>query len=186
MRFRHLLLAAAIVGALGQVGLPALAASEDGSLDARISELEAKVRRLEALVEQQYRALGECARVEELEEALASCVSAEEVEEALAESEDHPTLYDETEIKVGGYVKMDVILSDYSNAPTRGVGEDFFIPETIATAGESGDPRLNFHAKETRYWLKSFTPTSTGCPRPARSSRSRRQHSYWPNSTGRS
>jgi hypothetical protein len=63
---------------------------------------------------------------------------------------------------MGGYVKLDALLSDYSNAPTRGVGEDFFIPGTIATSGEPRDPRLNLHAKETRFWLKSFTPTARG------------------------
>lgn len=95
------------------------------------------------------------ARIDELEAKV-------EKLEALAKSADNPTLHDETEIKIGGYVKMDAILSDYSEAPTRGAGEDLFIPGTIATSGESRDPRLNLHAKETRFWLKSRTPTQRG------------------------
>ena len=163
MRARHWLIGVAAFGMLLPMASPVIAANDTNAHEARISELEAKVEKLEALLEQRYRELYEsCARTEEVEEALAGCASVEQVEEALANPADHPTLYNETEIKVGGYVKMDGLISDYSNAPTRGVGEDFFIPETIATSGEPGDPRLNFHAKETRFWLKSFTPTERG------------------------
>jgi hypothetical protein len=145
------------------LGVPVNAATDTAAHEARISELEAKVERLEALLEERYRELDQsCARTEDVEEALATCASIEQVEEALADPADHPTLYNETEIKVGGYVKMDGLLSDYSEAPTRGVGEDLFIPETIETSGESRDPRLNFHARESRFWLRTFTPTERG------------------------
>ena len=145
------------------MAMPAIAAVDTTAHEDRISELEAKVARLEALLEQRYRELDEsCARTEDIEEALEGCATVEQFEEVMAAPEDHSTLYDETEIKVGGYVKMDGLISDYSKAPTRGVGEDFFIPSTIQTSGESGDPRLNLHAKETRFWLKSFTPTDSG------------------------
>ena len=162
MRSRRLLIGVAALLALLPMALPAFAASDSSSLEARIVELEAKVQRLEALLEQQIVEVESCARVEQVEEAVASCAKIEQVEEAIADAADHPTLYDETEIKVGGYIKMDALISDYSNAPTRGVGEDLFIPSTINTSGEPGDPRLNFHAKETRFWLKSFTPTGRG------------------------
>ncbi len=163
MRAKYLPAGVAALGMLLPMALPVNAANDTAAHEARISELEAKVQRLEALLEQRYRELDEsCARTEEVEEALAGCASVEQVEEALANPADHPTLYNETKIKVGGYVKMDALVSDYSNAPTRGVGEDLFIPETIATSGEPGDPRLNFHAKETRFWLKSYTPTERG------------------------
>ena len=163
MRARTLLGSVVTLSLLLSMALPATAATDATAHEARISELEAKVDRLEALLEQRYRELDEsCARTEEVEEALAGCATVAQVEEAFANPVDHPTLYNETEIKVGGYVKMDGLISDYSNAPTRGVGEDFFIPSTIATSGESGDPRLNLHAKETRFWLKSFTPTERG------------------------
>jgi hypothetical protein len=145
------------------LAVPVNAATDTAAHEARISELEAKVERLEALLEERYRELDQsCARTEDVEEALATCASIEQVEEALADPADHPTLYNETEIKVGGYVKMDGLLSDYSEAPTRGVGEDLFIPETIETSGESRDPRLNFHARESRFWLRTFTPTERG------------------------
>lgn len=161
MRMRYLIGNVAMLCLL--LSQPVAAAIDTAVNEARISALEAKVAKLEALLEQRYRELDQsCARTEDVEEALAGCASMEQVEEALADPADHPTLYNETEIKVGGYVKMDALISDYSNAPTRGVGEDFFIPSTIATSGEPGDPRLNLHAKETRFWLKSFTPTEHG------------------------
>lgn len=163
MKSRHLLLGVAALATLLPMALPVNAANDTTTHEARISELEAKVLRLEALLDQQYRELDEsCARVEDVEEALASCASVEQVEEAMAKSEDHLATNYDTHIKAGGYVKMDAILSDYSKAPTRGPGEDLFIPATIQTSGEPGDPRLNLHAKETRFWLKSYTPTVRG------------------------
>ncbi len=163
MRARNLAGCVVTLSMLLAMALPAAAAVDTPAHEARISELEEKVAKLEALLEQRYRELDEsCARTEDVKEALAGCATVAQVEEALADPADHPTLYNETEIKVGGYVKVDGLISDYSKAPTRGVGEDFFIPSTIATSGDPGDPRLNLHAKETRFWLKSFTPTERG------------------------
>lgn len=162
MIFRHHRVGLVALGVL--LPISALQAANDIEVyEKRISDLEAKVERLEALVEQQTLAFdASCARVDEVEEAVASCAQIDDVEEALAEVVDYPTIYEDTDIQVGGYVKTDVILSDYSNAPTRGAGEDFFIPSTINTSGESVGPQLNLHAKETRFWLKSYTPTGRG------------------------
>jgi len=163
MKARNLQVGVLTLVLLLPIALSATAEEDTTAHEARISELEAKVARLEVLLEQRYRELDEsCARTEDVEEALKGCATVAQFEEALADPADHPTLYNETEIKVGGYVKVDGLVSDYSKAPTRGVGEDFFIPSTIATTGEGGDSRLNLHAKETRFWLKSFTPTERG------------------------
>ena len=163
MAIRNPLIGVAALGALLSMAVPASAATDPLTYERRISELEAKVERLETLIEQQTRVFdASCARVEEVEQAVASCARIDDVEEALAEAADSPTLYEDTDIRVGGYVKMDAILSDYSNAPTRGAGEDFFIPSTITTSGDSAGPQLNLHAKETRFWLKSITPTGRG------------------------
>ncbi|MDJ0813303.1 MAG: DcaP family trimeric outer membrane transporter [Woeseiaceae bacterium] len=160
---RYTVLCVAAAGLLLTAPAPADAATDPATYEARISELEAKVQRLEALIEQQTQVFdASCARVEEVEEAVASCARIDDVEEAIADVADSPTLFEDTDIRVGGYVKMDAILSDYSNAPTRGAGEDFFIPSTINTSGESAGPQLNLHAKETRFWLKSYTPTGRG------------------------
>lgn len=120
--------------ALGVSLVPAIDsfAADNAELEGRISELEVTVRRLEALLEQQ------------------------------SEPKPQPTRYADTRIQIGGYVKTDAILSKSSNAPIRGAGEDLFIPSTITTSGDPTDARLNVHARETRFWLKSFTPTDHG------------------------
>lgn len=163
MRSKYLPAGIAVLGTLLLPGMSVSAEHDPATYEARISELEAKVQRLEALIEQQTMAFdASCARVDEVEEAVASCARVDDVEEALAEVVDYPTQYEDTDIQVGGYVKTDAIFSRYSNAPTRGAGEDFFIPSTINTFGESAGPQLNLHAKETRFWLKSYTPTGQG------------------------
>ena len=117
MFLKRLMIAMAALGLLLTVPVSAIGATDPASYEQRISELEAKVQRLEALIEEQAVVLGSCARTDEVEEAVAACARVEDVEVALAEAADPPTLYEETDIKVGGYVKMDAILSDYSNAP---------------------------------------------------------------------
>ncbi len=129
---------------------PAYAAGEEATHEARIQELEETVLELKALLEQQA-----CASD-------ATCSRVKQVGGAVAHPQDHPSTYEETTIRVGGFVKMDAIVSDYSKAPTRGIGEDFFIPGSIRTSGDPSDPSLNLHAKETRFWLQSNTPTVRG------------------------
>ena len=67
-------------------------------------------------------------------------------------------------VSVGGYVKLDAMLSDYSDgrSATAGIGEDFLVPSTIPTGGESGDPKTHFSAKESRIWIKGQTQTDAG------------------------
>lgn len=140
----------AVLGATLIAASPANAAGEEATHEARILQLEATVLELRALLEQQA-----CASD-------ASCSRVEQVEDAVALPQDHPSSYEKITVSVGGFVKLDAIASDYSKAPTRGIGEDFFIPASINTSGDPGDPRVNLHAKETRFWLKSITPTGAG------------------------
>ena len=67
-------------------------------------------------------------------------------------------------VSVGGYIKLDAMLSDYSDgrSATAGIGEDFLVPSTIPTGGESGDPKTHFSAKESRVWIKGQTQTDAG------------------------
>ncbi|WP_288132740.1 DcaP family trimeric outer membrane transporter [Microbulbifer sp.] len=73
-----------------------------------------------------------------------------------------------TNIQIGGYVKLDSIFSDYSDGSgaTAGVGEDFLVPSTIpvggAVRGEGGDVHYNAHAKSTRLFFKSATDVGAG------------------------
>ena len=129
---------------------PAYAAREEATHEARIRELEETVSELKALLEQQA-----CASD-------ATCSHVERVEDAMVHPETHLSTYGDTAISVGGFAKLDAIVSDYSKAPIRGIGEDFFIPAAINTSGNPSDPSFNLHAKETRFWLRSITPTERG------------------------
>lgn len=67
-------------------------------------------------------------------------------------------------ITIGGYIKFDGQVTDYSDgrAASAGIGEDFLVPSTIPTGGESGDPQTQFSAKESRLWIKGQTETDAG------------------------
>ena len=150
MKFTNLVATMAVLSAGLIATSPAHAAGDKATHEARIQELEKTVLELKALLEQQA-----CASD-------ATCSRVEQAEDAVAHSQIQPSTYKETTIKVGGFAKLDAIVSDYSRAPIRGIGEDFFIPATINTSGAPSDPNLNVHAKETRFWLKSITPTMRG------------------------
>ncbi len=150
MKFRNCAMAIAVFGAALTLVSPVNAASEEATHEARIRELEETVAELKVLLEQQSGELAE------------TSVRVEEADEAVLHPADHPSTFEETQIKVGGFIKMDAFVSDYSKAPTVGNGDDFFIPRSLHTSGESRDPRLNLHSKETRFWLKSSTPSERG------------------------
>jgi hypothetical protein len=57
--------------------------------------------------------------------------------------------------KFGGFVKTDVIYSDYSSGSYSGAGRDFYIPGTIPVGDGDGESYLDFHAKESRINFKS-------------------------------
>jgi hypothetical protein len=68
------------------------------------------------------------------------------------------TTFGDTEVTLGGYIKLDVIASSYSDgAVPTGASRDFYVPHTIPTSsgGGNGQSTLDFHAKETRVWLKT-------------------------------
>ena len=57
--------------------------------------------------------------------------------------------------KFGGFVKTDVMYSDYSSGSYSGAGRDFYIPGTIPVGDGDGETYLDFHAKESRINFKS-------------------------------
>jgi hypothetical protein len=67
-------------------------------------------------------------------------------------------------VSVGGYIKFDAQVSDYSDgrSATAGIGDDFLVPSTIPTGGTAGDPQTHFSAKESRLWVKAQTQTDAG------------------------
>lgn len=65
----------------------------------------------------------------------------------------------DTEFKFGGYVKADVMFSDYSNgAPDSGnLSRQFYVPGTIYGDASNGNEVVDFQVRETRFNFKTST-----------------------------
>ncbi|MCG9711617.1 porin [Shewanella insulae] len=65
----------------------------------------------------------------------------------------------DTEFKFGGYVKADVMFSDYSNgAPDSGnLSRQFYVPGTIYGTPGNGKQVVDFQARESRFNFKTTT-----------------------------
>jgi len=143
---RNLLLSLSIAAALGCASGSAFADGDSVSdLEARIAELEALVQQL---LNQQRQAPPppDTAKMEAEASAIAEAKVAEllAAHEAAEAEKVHKHSY-----KFGGYIKTDFIYSDYSGGSSSGAGRDFYIPGTIPVGG-SGESYTDFHAKESR------------------------------------
>jgi hypothetical protein len=125
----------------------------------RVEELEARIAELEALVQQLLNQPAPAAGPTAAEvEAAAAAAAAAKVDTMLAE---HKAAEAEAEhnhsYKFGGYVKTDVIYSDYSAGSSSGAGRDFYIPGTIPVGPKDadGESYTDLHAKESRINFKS-------------------------------
>lgn len=68
----------------------------------------------------------------------------------------------DTSVGLGGFVKTDVIFSDVSAGRDR-LGDQGLNLAQIPVGSAAGEhSQLAFHAKESRLWFKSFTPSSWG------------------------
>ena len=67
----------------------------------------------------------------------------------------------DTTIKMGGYVKMDAMWSDWSGGTIGGAGRDFYIPSTTPIGSSSNDNTVfDMHVKQSR--INFSTETKTG------------------------
>ena len=69
----------------------------------------------------------------------------------------------DTEVKIGGHIKLDVIATDYEAVPANSLeplGRDYYAgPRSVPLDdGSGGVTLLDFHAKQTRLNLKTTTP----------------------------
>jgi hypothetical protein len=57
----------------------------------------------------------------------------------------------------GGYIKLDAFISDYGDGAvaTDNLGRVFYVPSTIPVGGQSEDPYLDMHARQTRFNFKT-------------------------------
>ncbi len=71
----------------------------------------------------------------------------------------------ETSLAIGGYVKLDAIYNSRSVGGSGGSNQDdqYLNPGAIPVAkNEYEDDQVTFHARQSRFWLKSFTPSEWG------------------------
>lgn len=146
MRFsRSRFATALIVAGFGAASLPAMAAADDTA--AVIQELK---RRIEALERQLATPPAAPATA-----AAPAAVAATPAPAAAA-----PAAAGNNEFKLawGGYIKTDMIVSRYSDAPVaQSLGRDAYIPNSVpvlADAAENARTYTDFHAKETRLYLR--------------------------------
>ncbi|TVV43276.1 DcaP family trimeric outer membrane transporter [Thalassolituus sp. C2-1] len=71
-----------------------------------------------------------------------------------------------TEFSYGGYIKMDAMMSTYSDGDigAGSLGRDFYVPSTIQTSGGTGEETssVDFSAKSSRLNFKTVTTTDSG------------------------
>jgi hypothetical protein len=124
----------------------------------RTDELEARVAELEALVQQLLNRPAPPSEPPCCEEAEAAATAAAE-EKFNALMAEHKAAVAESEHKhnyvFGGYIKTDVMYSDYDSGSSTGAGRDFYIPGTIPVGSGPGESYLDFSAKESRINFKS-------------------------------
>jgi len=122
----------------------------------RVEALEARIAELEALVGQMLATQQQAPTVTTAQvEARAEAIAEEKVNAMIAEHESvEAEKVHKHNFKFGGYVKADLIYSDYGGGPSSGAGRDFYIPGTIPV-GDSGESYVDLHAKESRINFKS-------------------------------
>ncbi|MDV6315784.1 DcaP family trimeric outer membrane transporter [Idiomarina sp. HP20-50] len=71
----------------------------------------------------------------------------------------------ETDIDFGGFVKLDMMVSDYTDgqAPASGsIARQQYIPSLTPVGGEGDDMVTDFHARQSRFFLTSKTELDNG------------------------
>ena len=58
----------------------------------------------------------------------------------------------------GGYVKLDAMMSDYSDGSAgsgsdKNIGRQFYIPSLTPVGGQGDDAVTDFHARQSRFWF---------------------------------
>ncbi|MCL1059263.1 DcaP family trimeric outer membrane transporter [Shewanella gelidimarina] len=81
------------------------------------------------------------------------------VASALSATCANAAVLDNTDMQFGGYIKVDAMLSDYSNgAPGSGhISRQFYVPGTIYGVDGNGSQVIDFQARESRFNFKTIT-----------------------------
>lgn len=71
----------------------------------------------------------------------------------------------DTTLDFGGYVKLDMMVSDYADgsAPDSDrIDRQQYIPSLVPVGGQGDDPVIDFHARQSRFFLSSKTQLDNG------------------------
>ncbi len=117
------------------------AATTDTQVSERIKQLEAQLRELQALVQEQG--------VEQQE---------------LSATLDKQSSSSSTTFNYGGFVKVDAMWNDYSDGERANaeIGDEILVPSVIPVGGDDGAARFDSHMKTSRIWLKTNSDTPHG------------------------
>lgn len=128
----------------GSSAMPLAVSAQESGASASAAELQQRIAELQAQVDR-----------------LAASAAAPA---AVKNPEPEQKTFGDTEIQIGGYVKLDGAFSSYSdgNSATAGIGEDFLVPSTIPVGGEGGDTKYHASAKSSRLFIKSHTEFGAG------------------------
>ncbi len=70
----------------------------------------------------------------------------------------------DTSVKFTGYIKVDAMMSDYSDGTiaSGSVGRDFYIPSLTPVGGVDEDAQFDAHIRTSRFRFSTSTPTAEG------------------------
>ena len=144
------------------LSIPSVYASEDALIKI-VKDLSAQVEMLTARLQQLEQ------KLEEKEHVSSQAIAEEQIENKkvdvgdIKESIKIPGT--DTSLAIGGYAKLDVIYNSRSVGGSGGsnLGGQILVPGSIPVQNkEDEEDQITFHVRQSRFWLKSFTPTEWG------------------------
>lgn len=158
------------------IAAPGLATAQQDGLDDRVSRIERMLESIMERLEQQGERLEET-ELEALKAADDVVKQRQEVQELremeqktaarvqAIEPENKPLsgfMIGDTNITLGGFVKLDVSSSRYSDGevPSNSLLRDFYLPGLIPVSGteQETDYEVDFNPRETRFYIDTVTP----------------------------
>lgn len=144
------------------VGIGNIAIFSPSSFSADNNQLEQKIQQLQLQIDQ-LRLLVLKPKIETIDITTKKSSKRKRKTKTFGSSANNFTVGN-TNVSIGGLVKMDFNLSDYSDGTKAAipVGEDLFIPATIPVGGADGDVRFHASAKNSRINLQTLSTLQEG------------------------
>ena len=144
------------------LSIPSVYASEE-ALIKTVKDLSAQVEMLTARLQQLEQ------KLDEKEHVSSQIIAEEQIENKKVDVGDIKGSIKipgtDTSLAIGGYAKLDVIYNSRSVGGSGGsnLGDQMLVPGSIPVQNkEDEEDQITFHVRQSRFWLKSFTPTEWG------------------------